>query len=71
MQVNVLAVVAIQLAGCFPRARKMPLVRSVSQRRAAAVRKSHCQAIKDPADQLFCGDPELKTQGRRAIYFEL
>jgi len=26
MQAIVLAVVAIQLAGCFPRARKMPLV---------------------------------------------
>jgi hypothetical protein len=45
--------------------------RSFGQRRAAAVRKNHGQAIKDPADQLFCGDPDLKTQGRRAIYFEL
>lgn len=60
MRAIVLAVVAIQIGWMLPACAENAVDpnRPVSDA-LPLFDKNHCEAIKDPADQLFCGDPEL------------
>jgi len=60
MRAIVLAIVAIQI-GLAPAARAESLVdsdRSIGDI-LPLFGKNHCEEIRDPAEQMFCGDPEL------------
>jgi len=60
MRAIVLAIVAIQIGLAPPARAENPVDsdRSISDI-LPLFGKNHCEEIKDPADQLFCGDPEL------------
>src|ERR1700692_2611373 len=60
MRAIVLAIVAIQIGMAPPARAENPADsdRSISNI-LPLFGKNHCEEIKDPADQLFCGDPEL------------
>jgi uncharacterized protein YecT (DUF1311 family) len=60
MRAIVLAIVAIQIGLAPPAHAENPVDsdRSISDI-LPLFAKNHCEGIKDPADQLFCGDPEL------------
>jgi uncharacterized protein len=62
MRVIVLAVVAIQIGWVVPACAENAVDpnRPVSEA-LPLFAKNHCEAIKNPADQLFCGDPELNA----------
>jgi uncharacterized protein len=66
MRAIVLAIVAIQLGLGHPaRAEDTPASgRSIAEM-LPLFGKNHCQDIRDPADQLFCGDPELNEAAAR------
>ena len=58
----VLAVVAIQVGLAFPAVAENPTMPTGrSARRCRCFNKNHCEKFKDPAEQLFCGDPELNA----------
>jgi uncharacterized protein YecT (DUF1311 family) len=58
----VLAVIAIQVGLALPAHAEDPANpdRSISEA-LPLFEKNHCQAFKDPAQQIFCGDPELNV----------
>ena len=60
MRAIVLAVAAIQIGWGLPACAE-PSPDSAGSVRAALplFEKNHCEALRNPADQLFCGDPEL------------
>jgi uncharacterized protein YecT (DUF1311 family) len=66
MRAIVLAIVAIQIgSGHLARADNSPASdRSISET-LPLFEKNHCSDIRDPADQLFCGDPELNDASAR------
>jgi uncharacterized protein YecT (DUF1311 family) len=65
MRAMVLAVVAIQVGLAHPaRADSVDPDRSISEMLPLFAR-NHCEEITDPADQLFCGDPELNGASGR------
>ena len=65
MRAIVLAVVAIQVGLAHPaRADSVDPDRSISEMLPLFAR-NHCEQIRDPADQLFCGDPELNGASAR------
>jgi uncharacterized protein YecT (DUF1311 family) len=62
MRAIVLAVAAIQIGWVFPACAENAVDSSGSVSQALPLfEKNHCEAIRDPADQLFCGDPELNA----------
>jgi uncharacterized protein YecT (DUF1311 family) len=66
MRAIVLAIVAIQI-GLAPAARAESLVdsdRSIGDI-LPLFGKNHCEEIRDPAEQMFCGDPELNVAAVR------
>jgi uncharacterized protein YecT (DUF1311 family) len=62
MRAIVLAVVAIQIGLMHPVRAENPADsdRSITDLLPLFV-KNHCEGIKDPAEQMFCGDPELNA----------
>ena len=60
MRAIVLAIVAIQLGMAHPARADNPADsdKSISDI-LPLFGKNHCEEVKAPADQLFCGDPEL------------
>jgi len=62
----VLAVVAIQIGLSYPAWAEDPADagRSISEA-LSLFGKNHCEKIRDPADQIFCGDPELNAAAAR------
>src|ERR1700724_104712 len=62
MRAIVLAVVAIQIGLMHPVRAENPADsdRSITDLLSLFV-KNHCEGIKDPAEQMFCGDPELNA----------
>ena len=62
----VLAVVAIQVGLTFPAwaENSADLDRSIGET-LPLFDRNHCGAFKDPAEQLFCGDPELNGAAAR------
>jgi uncharacterized protein YecT (DUF1311 family) len=62
MRAIALAVVAIQIGlGGLARAETTPGTDRSIQELLPLFSKNHCVEIKNPADQLFCGDPELNS----------
>ena len=72
MRAIVLAIVAIQLGLGLPAYADDPPASERSLNELLPLfEKNHCAGIADPADQLFCGDPELqRTSGRLAVAVE-
>ena len=66
MRAIVLAVVAIQVGLAHPACAQTPadVDRSLSEA-LPLFGKNQCEPIKDPAEQLFCGDPELNAAAAR------
>ena len=66
MRAIVLAVVAIQIGLAHPVSAENAAEsdRSITDILPLFV-KNHCEEVKDPADQVFCGDPELNTAASR------
>jgi uncharacterized protein YecT (DUF1311 family) len=66
MRAIVLAVVAIQIGLAHPARADNPAEsdRSITDILPLFV-KNHCEEVKDPADQVFCGDPELNAAASR------
>jgi uncharacterized protein YecT (DUF1311 family) len=66
MRAIVLAVVAIQIGLAHPVHADSPAEadRSITDILPLFV-KNHCEEVKDPADQVFCGDPELNAAASR------
>jgi uncharacterized protein YecT (DUF1311 family) len=66
MRAIVLAVVAIQIGLMHPVRAENPAGsdRSITDL-LPLFSKNHCEAIKDPAEQIFCGDPELNAAAPR------
>src|SRR6266550_2592371 len=66
MRAIVLAVVAIQVGLAHPACAENPVAgdRSLNEM-LPLFEKNHCEAIKDAAGQLFCGDPELNATSAR------
>jgi uncharacterized protein YecT (DUF1311 family) len=66
MRAIVLAIVAIQAGLALPAcAEEQPAsARSISEM-LPLFGRNHCEQIRDPADQLFCGDPELNAAAER------
>jgi uncharacterized protein YecT (DUF1311 family) len=66
MRAIVLAVVAIQVGLAHPSCAENAVDsdRSISEA-LPLFGKNHCEEFKDPADQLFCGDPELGAAAAR------
>ena len=66
MRAIVLAVVAIQIGLAHPVRAENPAEsdRSITDVLPLFV-KNHCEEIKDPADQVFCGDPALSAAAPR------
>jgi uncharacterized protein YecT (DUF1311 family) len=62
----VLAVVAIQIGLAHPASAENPVAadRTIGQA-LPLFEKNHCEALKDPAEILFCGDPELNGAAAR------
>lgn len=75
MRAVVLAIVAIQLGWLHPAlAQNAPNPGQPVSELLPLFDKNHCESIKDPADQLFCGDPDLNdvsTKLSRAIQTRL
>ena len=62
MRAIVLAVAAIQIGWVFPACAENAVDPNKSASKALPLfEKNHCEALRDPADQLFCGDPELNA----------
>src|SRR6266852_661877 len=60
MRAIVLAIVAIHVRLGHPaRAEDHPAADRSIRELLPLVDQNHCETVKDPADQLFCGDPEL------------
>jgi uncharacterized protein YecT (DUF1311 family) len=66
MRAFVLAIVAIHVGLAHPACAQTPADadRSISEA-LPLFDKNHCEQIKDPAEQLFCGDPELDAAAGR------
>jgi uncharacterized protein YecT (DUF1311 family) len=66
MRAIVLAIVAIQIALGHPARAENPgdADRSISEM-LPLFDKNHCDEIRDPADRLFCGDPDLNAVSAR------
>jgi uncharacterized protein YecT (DUF1311 family) len=66
MRAIALAVVAIQIGLMHPVRAENPTVldRPIADTLPLFV-KNHCEEVKDPADQVFCGDPELNAAASR------
>src|SRR5260370_41639742 len=66
MRAIVLAVVAIQVGLAYPACAQTPADadRSISEA-LPLFGKNRCEQFKDPAEQLFCGDPELGAAAAR------
>jgi uncharacterized protein YecT (DUF1311 family) len=66
MRAIVLAIVAIQIGLAHPARAENSAEpdRSISDILPLFV-KNHCEEVRDPADQLFCGDPELNNAASR------
>jgi uncharacterized protein YecT (DUF1311 family) len=66
MRAIVLAIVAVQIGLMHPVRAEDP---AGSDRSTTVILplfvKNHCEEIKDPADQVFCGDPELNAAASR------
>jgi uncharacterized protein YecT (DUF1311 family) len=66
MRAIALAVVAIQLGlGGAARAQTTPDSDQSIRQMLPLFAKNHCEEVKNPADQLFCGDPELNVAATR------
>ena len=58
----VLAVIAVQIGLALPAHAQNPANPGLSISEALPLfEQNHCQAFKDPAQQIFCGDPELNA----------
>jgi uncharacterized protein YecT (DUF1311 family) len=66
MRAFALAIVAIHVGLAHPACAQTPadVDRSISEA-LPLFGKNHCEQIKDPAEQLFCGDPELDAAAAR------
>ena len=66
MRAIVLAVVAIHIGLVFPAHAEDPADadRAISES-LPLFEKNHCRVFRDPAEQLFCGDPELNAASAR------
>jgi uncharacterized protein YecT (DUF1311 family) len=66
MRAIVLAVVAIQIGLAYPAHAEDPadVDRAISES-LPLFERNHCGVFKDPAEQLFCGDPELDAASTR------
>src|SRR5665647_1123268 len=61
-----LAAVAIQIGLAHPaRAENPPEASRPISEALPLYGKNHCEAYRDPAEQLFCGDPELNAAGAK------
>jgi uncharacterized protein YecT (DUF1311 family) len=60
MRFVVLAIAAVQLGLMVPASAQNPLAETLP-----LYAKNRCAEIKDPAEQLFCADPELNSAGAR------
>src|ERR1700736_7024686 len=62
MRAFALAIVAIHVGLAHPACAQTPADadRSISEM-LPLFERNHCAAFKEPADQLFCGDPELNA----------
>ena len=66
MRAIVLAIVAIHVGlGSPARAEDSPASDRSIRELLPLFDKNHCETVKDPADQLFCGDPELNAASAR------
>lgn len=62
MRAIVLAIVAIQLAPAAPTRAEEPTTATHAIREALPLfETSHCEAFRNPTEQIFCGDPELSA----------
>jgi uncharacterized protein len=64
MRAILLAIVAIQIGWLYPACAENPAQNAPDSARPISEMlplfgKNHCEDVKDPADQLFCGDPAL------------
>ena len=66
MRIFVLAVVAIQIGLAHPAyAETSPDADRPISEALPLFERNHCATFKDPAAQLFCGDPELNDTGAK------
>jgi uncharacterized protein YecT (DUF1311 family) len=66
MRVVALAVIAVQLGLASPAfAEDSPTSDRLTGESLPLFEKNHCVDITDPADQMFCGDPELNSVGTK------